>query len=405
MTRVLFPDPFIITLNTAVRALAGRGDVCHVAWPYGWTKRLFKSRYVSEVIRTPDRNADAEAFADRIVDLCRGGNYDVILPVTTEATEALISRREDLDRLVTTLLPTAAQLALGTDKVETWQLCEELGIAHPRTWSVADTADLDRVIAAAGYPVIVKHPRNLGGSRGVRFAGDRDELQLAFEQLRALSDTPTALIIQEFIPGFLFDAVTVARNGECPTVFTSARKLMYPVSGGVTCVSVSTRTPELKAMARRIVQATGWNGPVEIEFKLDPRDNRFKLIEINPRFWASLATSVVCGVNFPAIAVDLALGRPVPASDEHDYGVRHKYMIGRVPYAYWQLARAHGLDAIRDPQIYVRSCLDLDAADPMPDLFRLLLFCRDLMKGRFPRRLNRGASRMIHGLQNPVLYD
>ncbi len=36
-----------------------------------------------------------------------------------------------------------------------------------------------------------------------------------------------------------------------------------------------------------------------VEFKLDPRDNTPKLMEINPRFWGSLALAIESGVNFP----------------------------------------------------------------------------------------------------------
>jgi predicted ATP-grasp superfamily ATP-dependent carboligase len=179
---------------------------------------------------------------------------------------------------------------------------------------------------------------------------------------------------------------------------------MYPVSGGVTCVSVSTCSEELKRTARKIVRELNWNGPLEMEFKLDARDGRFKLIEINPRFWASLGTAISCGVDFAGIAVDLALGRKVKHTDEHEYGARHKYLLGRVPYAYWQLARVNGLGSIRDPQQYIRTTYDIDIRDPLPDLFTILLLVRDLLVGKFPKRLSDGARQMILPLDIDVPY-
>lgn len=405
MTSVLFPDPFIITQTAAVRALGRRGDRCHVAWPYGWAKRLFRSRFVERFHPVTEWGRDADMFAADIAALCREHRFDVVLPVTIESTRALLSIRAELERHVAMLLPSAEQLALGLDKTNTLRLCEKLGVDHPETWLVGSRGELDALRDRLQYPAIVKHPQNFGGSRGVRFAGDSRELTESYDELAGLGGTVPKILVQEYVPGFLFDVVTVARDGVCPVIHSSARKLMYPVSGGVTCISVSTKSPELKAAAAKILAELGWNGPVELEFKQDARDGSFKLIEINPRFWASLGSSVACGVNFPAVAVDLALGRTVAPMAGHDYGVRHRFLLTRIPYAYWQLARTRGFGALRDPQRYSRSTSDVDPGDPMPDVFAVLLALRNLLAGRFPRRLSRGAQRMIHGLENAVPYD
>jgi len=405
VAKVLFPDPFIITEVAAVRALGRRGDTCDVAWPYGPIKKLFKSRFIGQVKATSNIAHDPDQFARDVIGLCKSGEYDVVLPVSLASTEALLPFQKELSRHTATLLPTMDQLQIGADKLRTLQICKDLGIAHPETWIISDERELDRVAALVTYPVVIKVAQNLGGSRGVRFAGDTEELSKAYSDLQGISSANSALLVQEHIPGLLFDAVAVARDGYCPRIHTSARKLMYPISGGVTCISVSSHTPKLKKLAAMILAELKWTGPVELEFKLDSRDGQFKLIEINPRFWASLGASIKCGVNFPGIAVDLAMGREVTCNHEHDAGVRHKFMIGRVPYAYWQLARARGCSAIRDPQIYHRTTYDIDLLDPMPDVFDCLLLSRSLLTGKFPKPLTEGGRQMIEGLENPVPYE
>ena len=404
MARILFPDPFFITQVSAARALGRRGDACEAAWSYGALKKSFKSRYIRKIHRTADFTTEPERYAQDLIRLCRAKSFDVVLPVSLESTEALLPIRSELEQHVAMLLPTREQLACGADKATTFELCDRLDIAHPQTWTIRNPGDLTRLSSEASYPLVLKHTRNLGGSRGVRFIGNDEELVEAYENLGTLRDDASPLLAQEYVPGLLFDAVTVARNGCCPQVFTSARKLMYPISGGVTCISVSTRTEELKTIARNIVSALNWNGPIEMEFKLDARDGTFKLIEINPRFWASLGSAMSCGVNFPAIAVDLALGREVETLDTHEYGVRHKYFLGRIPFAYWQLARVTGMGSIRDPQKYLRTSYDIDLGDPLPDLFEALIFMRNLLVGKFPRRLSEGARQMILSLETDVPY-
>jgi carbamoylphosphate synthase large subunit len=348
---------------------------------------------------------EPDRFAEDVLRLCRENHFDVVLPASLESTEALLPINSKLQQHVATLLPTKEQLAIGSDKSKTFEFCDRLDILHPRTWTIRDSDQLDLLSNEVDYPIVLKHTRNLGGSRGVRFVGNRQELLEAHEYLSGLRKESSPILAQEYIPGWLFDAVTVARDGVCPQIFTSVRKLMYPVSGGVTCISVSTRSEELKRIARSIVRALDWNGPIEMEFKLDARDGKFKLIEINPRFWASLDSAIRCGVNFPAIAVDLALGREVESANDHEHGARHKFLLGRVPFAYWQLARTNGLRSIRDPQQYLRTTYDIDLGDPIPDLFTVLLLLRDLLMGRFPKRLTDGARRMILPLDTEVPYS
>ena len=50
-------------------------------------------------------------------------------------------------------------------------------------------------------------------------------------------------------------------------------------------------------------------GIVDAEFKKDLRDNKFKLIEINPRCWMQNSFPTSCGINFPYMAYMDAIGK------------------------------------------------------------------------------------------------
>jgi predicted ATP-grasp superfamily ATP-dependent carboligase len=404
MARILIPDSFVLTLVTAARALGRRGDVCEVAWDYGAFKRLFCSRYVRKVHRVSSLSDSPEQFARDVLALCRSGRFDFVLPVSIESTEALLPFEAEINKHAATLLPTDEQLAIGANKDRTYQTCDSLDIDHPPTWLIRNRSQLENFRPRCPYPVIVKHARNLGGSRGVRFAGDDQELLDSFTELQGIGSHEGPILVQDYVPGHLYDAVAVAKNGRCPGVFVSVRKLMYPVSGGVTCISVSTQAPELQALASRLIHALNWNGPIEIEFKRDERDGRFKLIEINPRFWASLDSSVRAGINFPAVAADLALGLPIESPIRFNGGERHKFIVDRVPYAYWQLIKTAGIRALRDPQSYRRTTYDIDLRDPMPDVFSLLQMVKNLLIGKRPRPLTKGAKQMINPMDFTVPY-
>ena len=50
---------------------------------------------------------------------------------------------------------------------------------------------------------------------------------------------------------------------------------------------VTTHEPELASTARNLLESLGWHGPAQVEFKFDPRDKRYKLIELNPKLWGT----------------------------------------------------------------------------------------------------------------------
>jgi len=51
-----------------------------------------------------------------------------------------------------------------------------------------------------------------------------------------------------------------------------------------------------------------WKGPAQLEFILDEKDQTYKLIEVNPRFWGTTGLAVKAGVNIGEYAIRIGLG-------------------------------------------------------------------------------------------------
>ena len=64
--------------------------------------------------------------------------------------------------------------------------------------------------------------------------------------------------------------------------------------------------------ALRLLEAFGYYGLSQVEFKRDPRDGGFKLMEINPRLWQWHGLATACGVDLPRIAYDDLVGESSP---------------------------------------------------------------------------------------------
>ena len=69
--------------------------------------------------------------------------------------------------------------------------------------------------------------------------------------------------------------------------------------------------PEVREITERLMGALGWHGVAQVEFKFDTKTGEYKLIEINPKFWGTLALSVEAGIDFPFMAYCIAVGDEV----------------------------------------------------------------------------------------------
>ena len=64
-----------------------------------------------------------------------------------------------------------------------------------------------------------------------------------------------------------------------------------------------------------------------VEFKKDIRDNQFKLMEINPRFWGSLDLSIASGIDFPYLLYKMAVEGDIKPTFNYRTGLRYAWTL------------------------------------------------------------------------------
>ena len=57
--------------------------------------------------------------------------------------------------------------------------------------------------------------------------------------------------------------------------------------------------PLLENLSERFLKAINYYGLVELEYKLDPRDGQYKLLDVNARTWGYHSLGQRAGVGFP----------------------------------------------------------------------------------------------------------
>jgi predicted ATP-grasp superfamily ATP-dependent carboligase len=381
---VLVPNGASKAVVASLRSLTRRGDYCELASES--RRRRGRSVYVRNVRWLPSAGRGSEQFVLSLLELFRARPYDVLLPFTTDGVYALSKHADAFppDGPAFAVPPIESFLAVH-DKERLTTLCERLGIPLPRSF-VADEDHLADIASEIRYPAVVKARQSVGGGHGVQFARSRAELERAYREVTATRSLSVvedfeSPLVQEYLPGPVYDVCAVALEGKVVNLMIMCRVLMLPVAGGITAVGVTTRDPELETLARTLLEELSWHGPAELEFKHDPADGRYKLLEVNPRFWGTVDFAIRVGMDFPGMVRDYLLGEPVRGGLRYPLGVRYRYLFPRAVLAYIQLAREAGLREVRDPHRYTRTLYDFELADWPYELRRVAETARAL-RGR-----------------------
>ena len=133
-------------------------------------------------------------------------------------------------------------------------------------------------------------------------------------------------ILQEKIPGNAGSMYTAAllydKEGKIIRSFVSRSLTTLYEDGGPATSGESVHAPELLKRLQILVNCIGgWSGPISSEWMLDPRDNEWKFIEVNPRHWGYGYLAVASGCNFPLANAAVTCGDNPKKDSGYEYGV------------------------------------------------------------------------------------
>jgi len=352
------------------------------------------SRYTLRTLPWPDGECETQVeYLLRVAE--RYGLDQWVLFPTSDESAALLSKfHTALSRRFRVSTPTWDILRWAYDKRLTYQMASNEQVDYPLTFYPATEEDLEAV--ACTFPAILKPATHASVNRFTAEKAwrvtNRQELLARYREARELIP-PDLILIQEMIPGggeSQFSYAALCYNGEPIASLTARRTRQYPIDFGYSSSFVETLdVPEIVAPSRRLLAAIRYTGLVEVEYKLDARNGRYKLLDINPRLWTWSALGGRAGVDFPYLLWQMMVGRPV-AEKTGRTGVRWVRMSTDVPAAIHEMLRGRlslgaYLRSLRGPVEFALMAAD----DPLPGLLDLPLFAykhfynayEDLRKG------------------------
>jgi D-aspartate ligase len=275
------------------------------------------SKYVTRVEQVPDLK-DQQAAVDSVMEVGRrlGLKDWVLFPTRDENVAAFSIHRDRMAEFFRVTTPPWDTIRWAWDKTNTYQLAEKLGIPAPRTWypkSVDDLAALEAHLPLAIKPAVKENFFYATGAKAWRAETPKELREL---YLRACRDiNPSEILIQQIIPGDGLRQLSYCaffRDGEAHSVMLARRLRQHPREFGRAATYVETiNLPELERLSERFLRAINFYGIVEVEFKQDPRDGEYKLLDVNARVWGFHGLGVAAGVDFPYLLFADQCGLPV----------------------------------------------------------------------------------------------
>ena len=278
------------------------------------------SRYVTRVIRVKDLR-DEDKTVDSVMEV--GTKYGlkgwVLFPTRDETVAAFSRHRNRLAEFFRVTTGDWETVRWAWDKKNTYDRAAELGIPVPRTFNPRTGRELEDLycrLPLALKPAVKENFFYATGAKAWRAETPEQLLDLfrkAAQQIR-----PEEILIQEIIPGDgtrQYSYCAFFRDGKAQSTLVARRLRQHPREFGRAATYVETiEHPEVEELSERFLRAIDYYGLVEVEFKQDPRDGQFKLLDVNARTWGFHSIGVPAGVDFPYLLYADQMGKPVERS-------------------------------------------------------------------------------------------
>jgi predicted ATP-grasp superfamily ATP-dependent carboligase len=216
----------------------------------------------------------------------------------------LISRVRDRIKAVTAPTPDADMVDCFDDKWRFYEFCKAHGLNVPNTRFFQNKRDLHFAPSAdaLGIPFMVK-PLSQYGSKGVQFIESDEDYRRQILENEDYQYSP--LIAQSYIRGVDIGINLLAVKGKLRALALQRRQQPQNPAAKITFFPDA----RLRKVVETLLVASGYEGVMNIDARIEDGTGDVYLFESNPRFWTSLLASVLCGLNFVAESINV-LGAP-----------------------------------------------------------------------------------------------
>lgn len=225
----------------------------------------------------------------------RDNEVNIILPIVNASIEVASILKSELKDVFVPVTDFENAKSLF-DKAEAAKVFKEAKLPIPRTYSVL----------SAQMPAIAK-PRKGGSSRGIQIFKN-------MEDLMHLQDIHNYLI-QEYLENCREYTVDCYIDNDGEILVTVPRERLE-IMGGESTRTITCHNKVLEDLSREVIEKFSLRGPVNLQFLHDLDNDRYLLMEVNPRIGGGVICSIYAGAPIVDYIIDESLGSELqPCTD------------------------------------------------------------------------------------------
>jgi predicted ATP-grasp superfamily ATP-dependent carboligase len=249
------------------------------------------------------------------------GGRPVLVPTCDDTAYLVANRADELAAAFRFPRVDPELVRSFSDKRKLHELARRHGVPTANAHFPASRADVERFAETAVFPVMLKGivGLRLEARTGVKMVITRTAKELLANYDRMEDPAAPNLMVQEYIPGgddtiWMFNGYFDERSN-CRFGVTGRKLRQHPIHVGSTSLGICERNETVDRQTREFMAGVGYRGILDIGYRYDARDGRYKLLDPNPRIGSSFRLFVGRDGLDVARALYLDLnGLPVPAS-------------------------------------------------------------------------------------------
>ncbi|NLM68358.1 MAG: hypothetical protein GX180_14465 [Enterococcus sp.] len=274
------------------------------------------SKYCLKFFRCPDYLTDE--FVSFLIDLASVHNLNgwVLIPSNDHAVFTISKHINKLEQYYKIITPSLDIIENIYDKIRLFRIAENEKIPYPLTYSIKKIEDVDQF--GINFPVIIKGRFGLSFykkfGKKVFLAQNEAKMKEYLKRIKTSNELDNT-IIQELIPSDrtnkTISFTSFCKNGEVKTFWMGAKLREHPLRFGTATFAESVYIEECYFNSINLLKALNYTGVCEIEYLKDPRDGKYKLIEINARTWLWVGLAKKCGIDYVKYIFDYLNDIPI----------------------------------------------------------------------------------------------
>jgi len=356
------------------------------------------SRAICESRVVPQPDVDQSEFVKQLRRFMQERGHDMLVPTDDCMLRAVVDNYDEFADLVHIGCPPPAIARGVLDKTATLAVAQRCGIRTPRTALVSRSSELHDLVGSFSFPWILKPAQKETRVEELKSCklASVDEIATRFPLERGF--TPP-MLVQEYCAGTGVGVEMLLDHGECVAVFQHRRLKELPYTGGFSVIAVAEAPdPSLIESSLALLQAMQWDGIAMVEYKVNS-DGQAVLMEVNGRYWGTIALAISAGIDFPLYDWQLVHGERPEIPRGYAVGTKWRWTVGYLHRLYDLLDLARGSTTAREVL-----CQDLRElvedfgpsvsdpmvrlSDPMPSVVALLYAMRDFASYTATRAAN-----------------